>query len=267
MSTPPVNPYEAPRAAVFDPIPEHNEFSLIPNGQSVSAGQGITWITDAFGIFAKAWVMWAIFGLVLLIGNVLLSVIPIVGGLASMLLMPLLIGGLMLGCERLERNETMEFNQLFAALDQHTAQLLLVACLYFVGFLIVAMIVGLIAVLIFGVGAFAGMFTSEPSAIGAALLLPIILAGLLVLALAMPLVMAYWFAPALIVFHRLTAVDAMKQSFYGCLKNILPFLLYGIVMIVLSIMATIPLALGWIILVPWIVITMYTGYRAVFRRG
>jgi uncharacterized membrane protein len=56
----------------------------------------------------------------------------------------------------------------------------------------------------------------------------------------------------------------MKASFVGCLKNIVPFLLYGVVMIVLCIVAAIPAGLGFLVLGPVAVASMYTGYRDIF---
>jgi uncharacterized membrane protein len=47
-----------------------------------------------------------------------------------------------------------------------------------------------------------------------------ILLGVLVgLALAVPLIAAYWFAPALVVIHGMAPIAAMKASFYGCFRN------------------------------------------------
>jgi hypothetical protein len=46
-------------------------------------------------------------------------------------------------------------------------------------------------------------------------------------------------------------LDALKQSFTGSLKNIVPFLVYGIGFVI-SIIATIPAGLGWLVGVqPW----------------
>ena len=82
------------------------------------------------------------------------------------------------------------------------------------------------------------------------------LALLIVFGLMLPLVMAIWFAPPLVVFHDMGAGDAMKASFAGCLKNMLPFLLYGIVLLVASVIASIPLMLGWLVLGPVIAATI-----------
>jgi len=76
--------------------------------------------------------------------------------------------------------------------------------------------------------------------------------------------MAVWFAPALIVFHDVGSVAAMQASFAGCLHNIMPFLLYGIVWFIASIIASIPLMLGWLILGPVTVASIYTAYKDIY---
>ena len=89
--------------------------------------------------------------------------------------------------------------------------------------------------------------------------------GLLIaFTLYIPLMMAIWFAPALIVFDNLGATDAMKQSFSACLINTLPFLVYGVVVSVLWIVASIPLLLGLLILLPVIFCSVYTSYKDIF---
>jgi uncharacterized membrane protein len=56
----------------------------------------------------------------------------------------------------------------------------------------------------------------------------------------------------------------LKTSFAGCLKNIVPFLIYGLMMFLFAILATIPLMLGWLILGPVLFASFYTGYRDIF---
>jgi len=59
-------------------------------------------------------------------------------------------------------------------------------------------------------------------------------------------------------------VAAIKQSFGACLKNIVPFLIYGVVAFVLSIVATIPFGLGWLVLGPVLAASVYTAYQDIF---
>jgi uncharacterized membrane protein len=58
----------------------------------------------------------------------------------------------------------------------------------------------------------------------------------------------------------------MKASFTGCLRNILPFLLYSVVLFVLSIVASVPLLLGWLVLGPVFAASVYTSYRDIYLK-
>jgi uncharacterized membrane protein len=109
-----------------------------------------------------------------------------------------------------------------------------------------------------GHGSSAGMAT----AMGAGMLGLLITLGLGVL-----FGMAIWFAPALVVFRNVAPFDAIKASFAASLKNIVPFLLYSLIYLVAAVVATIPFGLGWVVLVPVGLITMYVSYKDVFGAG
>jgi uncharacterized membrane protein len=66
------------------------------------------------------------------------------------------------------------------------------------------------------------------------------------------------------VFNERGAIEAMKESFAGCLKNIVPFLLYGIILLVLNVVAAIPLLLGYLVFVPVAAASLYTSYRDIY---
>jgi uncharacterized membrane protein len=76
--------------------------------------------------------------------------------------------------------------------------------------------------------------------------------------------MALWFAPALVVLRGMAPIEAIKESFLGCLKNVLPFLVYSIVLMVLGIVAAIPLGLGWLVLGPTLIASVYVSYRDIY---
>jgi uncharacterized membrane protein len=121
---------------------------------------------------------------------------------------------------------------------------------------------------IVGAGVFAlfmggGDPSADPEAAAKAMT-TVALAVLIMLALSIPVLMAIWFAPSLVVFHNLGAVEAMKASFSGCLRNIVPFLVYGIVGFVLAILASIPLGLGWLVLGPVFGASIYTAYKDIY---
>ena len=56
----------------------------------------------------------------------------------------------------------------------------------------------------------------------------------------------------------------MKASFSACLKNIVPFLVYGVMLFILAVVAMIPFGLGMLVLVPVIIASVYAAYRDVF---
>jgi uncharacterized membrane protein len=56
----------------------------------------------------------------------------------------------------------------------------------------------------------------------------------------------------------------MKESFQGCLKNALPFLIYGLVGLVAAVVAAIPFGLGWLVFGPVLMASVYTAYKDIY---
>ena len=228
-------------------------------GRAVDAGRGWTWIADGFGLFKKAPGMWIALVIVLVVILLVLAFIPLLGAVATFLLMPLFLGGLMLGCRALQGGGELEVGHLFAGFKEHTGNLIVLGALAIGGWVIVMLPV----IAIVGAGAIFGMMRGDAAGV-AAIGGSFLLAGLVAMALSIPIYMALWFAPALVVLRGLAPVAAVKESFFGCLKNIVPFLIYGIVMLVLGILAAIPLALGWLVLGPVAVASIYVAYRDIY---
>jgi uncharacterized membrane protein len=68
----------------------------------------------------------------------------------------------------------------------------------------------------------------------------------------------------LVIFAIAIAIDAIRQSFSGCLTNIVVPIVFATLYLVSAIVASIPFGLGWIVLMPVLVLTMYTSYKDVF---
>jgi hypothetical protein len=260
------NPYQPPGVPLVtseSPAASDITFSAAP--RMVAAGRGWEWIAEGFGLFKKQPGMWILLVVGFVICSVVIAVIPFVGPIANMLLLQVFMGGLMLGCRALDRGEGLEIGHLFAGFKQNTGDLVVLGVLALVGWF-VALIP---AFIIIGGGAFMSMMMGGANAAVnfGAMGLSFLLAMLVVMALAVPLYMALWFAPALIVLNNLKPVDAMKASFVACLKNILPFLIYGVILMVLCMIAAIPMGLGFLILGPVGIASIYAGYRDIFTAG
>lgn len=255
------NPYQPPppsvqAAATSTPVSDGPVSS-----RAVETSRGWDWIVEGFNLFKKAPGIWILNVVIFFVVVGILAVIPFIGRAASILLAQILMGGLMLGCRTLDENGNLEIEHLFAGFSNRTGDLVVLGVLALVGS-IVAIIP---TMLIVGAGSFMSMMLS--GGIGyqlGAMGLTFMLGMLVALALAVPLGMALCFAPALIVLNGLKPVEAMKASFSGCLKNIVPFLVYGVVMLVLFFVALIPAGLGLLVLGPVAVASMYKSYRDIF---
>ena len=252
------NPFEAPTAHVEDARPT-GDGSLLGEPNGVGAGRGSAWWSGGWSLFREATGLWIGITIVYVIAIMLLGMIPMVGSLATYILMPMIGGGLMLGCHSLEAGSGLSFGHLFAGFQKNSAQLAMVGLLYLVG--IIAIALGVV-VLVFGGGIGAAMMGGNFAS--GATFSTIMLGVLLGLGLIVPLAMSIWYAPALVMLNDIPATQAMKLSFKGCWRNMVPFLVYGIVGVVLAILASIPLALGWLLLVPTMICSTYVSYREIF---
>lgn len=237
---------------------------LVLPGRVNPAGAGVTWIGEGWRLFVKAPLMWIVAIVIVFVAAVVMSLVPIVGSIAFQLLNACITAGFVVACRSLERGGDFELDHLFAGFKPpHFFNLVLIGLFFLIGGLILlgvfAVFAGLSVMTAFVTGS-TGDAVTAMAASGVAILL-----GLLVmLALLVPLLAAYWFAPALVIMHGMGPWDAMKASFFGCFRNIVAFLIYGIVMCVLAIVASIPLGLGFLVWIPVAIASTYAAYRAIF---
>ena len=246
-----------PSAAPKPPYGEH-QFE----GRTVAAGRGWDWIVEAFALFRKQPGIWILMAVVLGVLFIGISMIPMLGSFASALLFPIFGGGLMLGCKDLDRDGPFEFEHLFAGFKQKTGDLVMVGAFN----LIVWVIMFFAVVTVIGGGVFMGVMQGGIEGAGVSMA-SVLIALLLIAGLSVPLYMATWFAPVLIVLQDMSAGPALKASFFACLRNWMPFLVYSVALMVLGILAAIPAGLGYLVLVPVLIASVYTAYRDIFCAG
>jgi len=253
------NPYAPPAAPVSDPTHEADESAFIPGGRGVGAGRGWSWFAEGWDLFKQSPMIWIINFIVFLLVFIAIELVPFLGGLAGMLLAPVLSAGIMIGARAVHQGEPLEVAHLFAGFRERTGPLMMIGVLNMVATMVIVILVFAVLALI-GVSLLGAVASGNLEALGIGVLLGI----LMVLALSIPLMMAYWFAPALVALNGFTAFEAMKASFFACLKNFMPFLVYGVVAVLLAVVATIPAMLGWFVLVPVWMASMYASYRDIF---
>jgi hypothetical protein len=239
---------------------------FVAGGRAVAAARGWDWIASAWELFKKQvgmWIALLIVGIVIGVVLAVLQRIPLVGAIvsvASVVLTPVFYGGLFVAAKAVDEGRGLEIGHLFAGFRDKFGQLALVGVIYLGAAAAIALVVGFAS----GVGILAIMSGTVPEIATPAAALTLVLAFLIMLGLLVPVIMAIWFAPPLVMFHGRGAVQAMQESFLGCLKNVVPFLLYGIVTLVFSMLATMPLMLGWLVLGPVLAASAYTSYKDIF---
>ena len=237
--------------------------------RSVATGNGVSWWGEAWRLFLPSVPVWLLIVVILVVLSVVLALIPVVGHLASQVLFPVFMGGLMLGCRAIDRGQPLTINHLFAGFSERAGPLIILGLLYTGIAVAITLAVAGILLVSFGAAVLTQLFRlSDPFAASAVLgsVLMVVLVGLLLfLLLFLPLVMALWFAPALIVLRGLDPWAAMKMSFSGCLGNVMPFLPYSLVGVVLAVVATIPIGLGWLVVGPLTIASIYTSYCDIFE--
>ncbi len=270
---PPGSSYGPP---TWDPAPETRPDGqeAIPGPYAVSAGQGWGWISRGYWHFKTNPWTWILVTVSYALVIMALSLMPLLGGILASLIAPILTGGLMVGAHDQARDKSLVFQHLFAGFSNNVGQLVAAGALYLGGMMLAA----IPAVLMVGGPLVLGMGSMDPTGFaedpqfmagamaeafaGQTVVLAILVAALLML----PVAMAYWFAPALIAIDGLGAWSAMKLSFRGCLRNILPLLVYGVLGLVLIIVGSLPLLLGLLVVMPTLIASMYVSYRNIFHR-
>jgi hypothetical protein len=257
------NPYAAPRTPVADPPQSLPDGDFLPQGRGVEAGNGWRWIADAWAFTADQRLTFVGVFLLLVVLQFASNFVPLIGPIALSVLSPVLMGGFVLGCEAVRRGAPFEVGHLFAGFQRHSGKLLAIGAIS----LAFAILSGIIVVAVAGTAVVPLMVGgAEPAPEEVMnLLLPMMLALLIVMALSIPLTMAILFAIPLIVLTDSDVVPALKTSFYACLKNILPFLVWSVAIFILAIVAAIPLLLGWLLLGPISMVSLYLAYRDVFH--
>lgn len=250
-----MNPYQPPVPAA-EPAAAAGSFNA--RGRGLDASHGWTWIASAFTLFMKQPGMWVLLFIIYFVCCALLSVIPILGGFANLLLLPVFGAGFMRACQVLEDGGEIGVEHLFHGFKNKTSNLMVIGV--FACMPLAVVIVGLL--LAGGAGIFAALFsgTAALATLGVSVALAM-LAGLII---SVPVYMALWFAAPLALFNGLAPGAALMASFSACLKNIIAFTLYAIILLVLFMVAAVPIGLGLIVAVPVGLISVYTAYREIF---
>lgn len=241
--------------------------------RQVAAGQGWQWLVDGFALFRKNPLIWVVLCTILVaISYVLNKNLYLV--LVLILILPVFVGGLMIGCQSMQNGRELEIAHLFTCFRKNPSGLIALGGVNLVGIILIVFVVALIG----GEGLKVVLESGQSNLDTAALTTygnQILVALLIGLALYVPLAMALWFSPVLVALHDTKAVVALKLSFIACLKNILPFLVYGVIVLILqliialllgmiSVSSTERLTIALVLMLPVLFPALYVSYKDIF---
>jgi len=206
---------------------------------------GYRWFRQGIALFMRQPWPWLALVSASFLVTLLVSTLPVLGLIAIFLLLPGLAAGFMVGARAVSRGEMLQFPQLLAGFRQMPRPLVAVGGINF--------LITLMGMLVISLGwgdelakllELMRSTTPDEQAINLALR-ELTVPFLLSLALMLPLSMASWFAPALIVFKNQGAKSAMLLSLQASIRNFWPFLVYGVLLFALD--AVVSLALRFVL--------------------
>jgi hypothetical protein len=87
---------------------------------------------------------------------------------------------------------------------------------------------------------------------------------LLGLLLAVPLMMAFLFAPALVAIDGVTVGRALSLSLQGCWRNLLPLLVFSLVALGFGVLTVLTFGLALLGVMPLLTLALYHAYRDIY---
>ena len=248
------------------------------NIAKVPAAHGLKWLLQGLVLLRRDFYIWVAFVLILwafvfVAGHVSSPTLRMFLAGVVTLLTPAILGGVMVGARAVEKGEKLVISHFFAGFRINRSTLLKLGAVYLFGnFLIVALTETIGGPEMRQLAAASQSQNVDPAVL-APLMAPALLASFVNLALALPLTMALWFSPLLVVFENSQVAPALRDSFRACLKNMMPFFIYGLLILVPLVLLTVPFGLNnlgrnpgpWIaglLVLP----SIYTSYRDIFQQ-
>lgn len=229
----------------------------------LEATRGLQWIKKGYALFMKSPLLWIVLLAICFVAAAGLSAVPVIGEPLVSLLMPVVVIGLMTGCRSLELGDELELMHLFSGFVRHTSHLITLG-----GIALVSQYLIFGAMMMAGGVTLVGILMSNQAPTNPEVIQQAIAgAGASVIvgiALFSVLLMAMQFAPMLVFFRNVTPLHAMKLSLRAFTHNMGAMLVYGMAFLLLGILASMPMMLGWLILMPMIFTSLYASFCDIF---
>ena len=250
--------------------------------ERLPAARGREWLRDAYRMVSQARLPWLMLLLLYYLVLGIVDFIPYLGQVAAPLLKPVLSVGFLAAAWSQERGGTPELKHMFVGFRSNLWALLPLGLVFFVG--VTLAILGT-ALIDDGklVDALSGKVRIDDTLLADA---DVQLAMLFAAACTLPVMMALWFAPALVVFQDCSARQALGTSLAAAVANWRPMTHYGLLvffwggvvpglvttLITLVAPASLALGIAIVVLLPYLFLFIavlhvsdYVSYRDIFH--
>ncbi len=238
----------------------------MPHARRVGIAYGWMWIKQGVWLFRRNPFLWMFLTSILVVGMFGIALFPILGALLPGLLYPAFFAGLMLGCHALAEEQPLELRHLISGFQSHGLPLLSLGALSTV----INLIAGFLVIRAAGGEAFESALKNvlqqpDPDALMQALdASGILLPMYVLLSLSLALQFVVQCAAMLIVFRGVSPLAALGSALRATLLNLPPLVVYGLMLVPLAMLASLPAMLGWLVLLPIIIASQYAIYRDMF---
>jgi uncharacterized membrane protein len=236
--------------------------------QKMNAARGWLWVKQGYQLIMCNPLLSITTALAGALSIIMAMLVPAIGPLLALILMPIFMAGYMRICRALEEEEEVELAHLFAGFKQRTASLVSLGAFLMLGFLFASAVMMMV-----GGDAFTQLMeqiqaTDNPQLLMEALGTAgtgVAFAIVLGFGLVLLLLVAWQYAPMLVFFSGLPPFVAMHASFLGTIRNIAPYTVYSLIMqVVALLLGILPFGLGMILLLPLGLTSLYVSYRNIF---
>ena len=248
------------------------------------AQNGVAWLRDAYRMVSGARLPWLLLLFLYYLVLGLIDLVPLIGQIAAPILKPVFAVGFLAAAWSQERGGTPEPKQLFQGFRSNLWALIPLGA-----FLVVGITLAVLGTALVDDGKLLDVLSGK-SKFDDALLADgqVQYAMLFAAACALPVMLALWFAPALVVFQDCSAPVALRSSLSAALANWKPIAVYGLLVfflggmvpgiatavIALLVPASLAFTIALVLLLPYLFLFIatlhvsdYVSYRDIFHAG
>jgi uncharacterized membrane protein len=236
--------------------------------RKLNSARGWTWIKHGYQLIMRNPLMSITFALICALALFTALKMPVLGPLLAVLLIPIIMAGYMRVCRALEEEEEVELTHLFEGFKKHAARLAALG-----GFLMLGMLVSSMVMVFVGGEPLRTLLENVNTANDPQLLVDAMMTAgsgvafslMVGFAMICVLMLAYQYAPMLVFFDNLPPLDALRASLTGSLRNLVPYVVYNLILQVIAlVLGLLPYNVGLIVLLPLGLTSLYVSYRNIF---